>query len=241
MLQCTSRTRSPSSLPDGRSPARRQLIPTPARQHPAITRSGPQQPDARLLSGTYIRTALKRTRPTKGGSMGKRLVCWVGRPRSSRSRSGWSVRPGVHPVARTSRRHSPWRRSPPSRNSREPTLVTRSCSPPSCSRATPSRAPGWGLHVARSGGAARADRQLMVRVPTGARPGYLTQDLLEIARLTRNRDQAEATLGRTWCDRALALPPAAGDGPGRLVPVFYTLAKPAPGDSSSVQHDSNLI
>ena len=29
-------------------------------------------------------------------------------------------------------------------------------------------------------------------------PGYLTQDLLEVARLIRNRDQAEATLGPIW-------------------------------------------
>jgi hypothetical protein len=67
-------------------------------------------------------------------------------------------------------------------------------------------------------------------------PGYLTQDLLEIARLTRNRDQAEATLGRTWYDRALAFASwRLQIVLGRLVPVLYALTKPAPGGSSSVQ------
>jgi hypothetical protein len=35
-------------------------------------------------------------------------------------------------------------------------------------------------------------------------PGHLTQDLLEIARLTRDHDQAEAALGPVWYRRALA-------------------------------------
>ena len=38
-------------------------------------------------------------------------------------------------------------------------------------------------------------------------PGYLTEDLLEIARLTRDRDRAEAVLGPIWYRRALGSPP----------------------------------
>jgi hypothetical protein len=38
-------------------------------------------------------------------------------------------------------------------------------------------------------------------------PGYLTQDLLEIARLTRNRDQLEATLGPNARQSGCAWPP----------------------------------
>ena len=38
-------------------------------------------------------------------------------------------------------------------------------------------------------------------------PGYLTQDLLEIARLTRDRDQLEAVLGPVWYDAPWRLPP----------------------------------
>jgi SAM-dependent methyltransferase len=59
-------------------------------------------------------------------------------------------------------------------------------------------------------------------------PGYLTQDLLEIARLTRNRDQAEAILGPVWYRRALAF--AAWRLQivlGRLTPVLYALRRPA--------------
>jgi ubiquinone/menaquinone biosynthesis C-methylase UbiE len=59
-------------------------------------------------------------------------------------------------------------------------------------------------------------------------PAYLTQDLLEIARLTRNRDQAEAVLGPVWYRRALAF--AAWRLQivlGRLTPVLYALRKPA--------------
>jgi SAM-dependent methyltransferase len=60
-------------------------------------------------------------------------------------------------------------------------------------------------------------------------PGYLTQDLLEIARLTRNRDQAEAVLGPVWYQRALAF--ASWQLQivlGRLMPVLYALGKPGP-------------
>jgi SAM-dependent methyltransferase len=58
-------------------------------------------------------------------------------------------------------------------------------------------------------------------------PGYLAKDLLEIARLTRNRDRAEAILGSVWYRRALGF---AGWRLqivlGRLLPVLYALAKP---------------
>jgi ubiquinone/menaquinone biosynthesis C-methylase UbiE len=67
-------------------------------------------------------------------------------------------------------------------------------------------------------------------------PGYLTQDLLEIARLTRNRDQAEATLGRIWYERALAFASwRLQIVLGRLMPVLYALGKPATGGPPSVQ------
>jgi len=59
-------------------------------------------------------------------------------------------------------------------------------------------------------------------------PGYLTQDLLEIARLTRNRDQAEAILGPIWYERALAFASwRLQIVLGRLMPVLYALVKPA--------------
>jgi SAM-dependent methyltransferase len=55
-------------------------------------------------------------------------------------------------------------------------------------------------------------------------PGFLTQDLLEIARLTRDREQMEAALGPVWHRRALAF---AGWRLqivlGRLLPVLYAL------------------
>jgi SAM-dependent methyltransferase len=58
--------------------------------------------------------------------------------------------------------------------------------------------------------------------------GYLTQDLLEVARLTRDRARMEAALGPVWYRRALAF---ALWGPeivlGRLEPVLYALAKRA--------------
>jgi len=57
--------------------------------------------------------------------------------------------------------------------------------------------------------------------------GYLTQDLLEIARLTRNRDQAEAILGPIWYERALAFASwRLQIVLGRLMPVLYALVKP---------------
>jgi SAM-dependent methyltransferase len=61
-------------------------------------------------------------------------------------------------------------------------------------------------------------------------PGHLTQDLLEIARLTRNRDRAEATLGPIWYRRALAFASwRLQIVLGRLVPVLYALGRPATG------------
>jgi ubiquinone/menaquinone biosynthesis C-methylase UbiE len=64
-------------------------------------------------------------------------------------------------------------------------------------------------------------------------PGYLTQDLLEIARLTRNRDQAEAALGSVWYQRALAFASwRLQIVLGRLMPVLYALSKSATGDTS---------
>jgi ubiquinone/menaquinone biosynthesis C-methylase UbiE len=61
-------------------------------------------------------------------------------------------------------------------------------------------------------------------------PGYLTQDLLEIARLTRNRDQAEAALGSVWYERALAFASwRLQIVLGRLMPVLYALRQPATG------------
>jgi ubiquinone/menaquinone biosynthesis C-methylase UbiE len=60
-------------------------------------------------------------------------------------------------------------------------------------------------------------------------PGYLTQDLLEIARLTRKRDQAEAILGPIWYRRALAFATwRLQIVLGRLTPVLYALRRPAP-------------
>jgi SAM-dependent methyltransferase len=68
-------------------------------------------------------------------------------------------------------------------------------------------------------------------------PGYLTQDLLEIARLTRNRDQAEAILGPIWYERALAFASwRLQIVLGRLMPVLYALVRPATGDLPNTQH-----
>ena len=68
-------------------------------------------------------------------------------------------------------------------------------------------------------------------------PGYLTQDLLEIARLTRNRDQAEAILGPIWYERALAFASwRLQIVLGRLMPVLYALVKPATGDLPDAKH-----
>jgi SAM-dependent methyltransferase len=59
-------------------------------------------------------------------------------------------------------------------------------------------------------------------------PGYLTQDLLELARLTRNRDQTEAVLGRVWYQRTLAFASwRLQIVLGRLLPILYALGKPA--------------
>jgi ubiquinone/menaquinone biosynthesis C-methylase UbiE len=61
-------------------------------------------------------------------------------------------------------------------------------------------------------------------------PGHLTQDLLEIARLTRDRDRAEAVLGPVWYRRALAFASwRLQIVLGRLVPVLYALGRPAAG------------
>jgi SAM-dependent methyltransferase len=68
-------------------------------------------------------------------------------------------------------------------------------------------------------------------------PSYLTQDLLEIARLTRNRDQAEAVLGSIWYERALAFASwRLQIVLGRLMPVLYALVRPATGDLPNAQH-----
>jgi ubiquinone/menaquinone biosynthesis C-methylase UbiE len=68
-------------------------------------------------------------------------------------------------------------------------------------------------------------------------PGYLTQDLLEIARLTRNRDQMEAALGSVWYRRALAFAWwRLQIVLGRLMPVLYALGKPTTAGSPSAQH-----
>jgi SAM-dependent methyltransferase len=57
-------------------------------------------------------------------------------------------------------------------------------------------------------------------------PGYLTDDLLEIARLTRNREEAEAVLGPVWYRRALAFASwRLQIVQGRLLPVLYVLAE----------------
>jgi SAM-dependent methyltransferase len=60
-------------------------------------------------------------------------------------------------------------------------------------------------------------------------PGDLTQDLLEVARLTRDRERMEAALGPVWYRRALAFalwrPQIALGG---LVPVLYALVKDGP-------------
>jgi hypothetical protein len=61
-------------------------------------------------------------------------------------------------------------------------------------------------------------------------PGYLTEDLLEIARLTRDHDRAEAVLGPIWYRRALGFASwRLQIVLGRLVPVLYALGKPATG------------
>jgi hypothetical protein len=57
-------------------------------------------------------------------------------------------------------------------------------------------------------------------------PGYLTKDLLEVARLTRARDRMEPGLGPLWYRRALAFDLwRVQIALGRLVPVLYALVK----------------
>jgi hypothetical protein len=60
-------------------------------------------------------------------------------------------------------------------------------------------------------------------------PGYLTGDLLEIARLVRDRDHAEAVLGPAWYRRALAFATwRLQIVQGRLLPVLYALVQQGP-------------
>jgi SAM-dependent methyltransferase len=71
-------------------------------------------------------------------------------------------------------------------------------------------------------------------------PGYLTEDLLEIARLTRNRDRAEASVGPVWYRRALAFASwRLQIVLGRLVPVLYALGKPATGGGPASPQSPN--
>jgi sarcosine/dimethylglycine N-methyltransferase len=68
-------------------------------------------------------------------------------------------------------------------------------------------------------------------------PGHLTQDLLEVARLTRHRDGFQAALGPVWYRRALAFDLwRLQIVLGRLVPVLYALVKRDVGGAPSV-HD----
>jgi SAM-dependent methyltransferase len=58
------------------------------------------------------------------------------------------------------------------------------------------------------------------------KPGYLSRDLLEVARLVRHRDRFEAALGPVWYRRALAFDLwRLQIVLGRLVPVLYALVK----------------
>jgi SAM-dependent methyltransferase len=58
-------------------------------------------------------------------------------------------------------------------------------------------------------------------------PAHLTQDLLEVARLVRDRERFEAALGPVWYERALAFDLwRLQIVLGRLVPVLYALVKP---------------
>jgi hypothetical protein len=60
-------------------------------------------------------------------------------------------------------------------------------------------------------------------------PGYLTDDLLEIARLVRDRDHAQAVLGPDCYRRALAFSTRGLQiVQGRLLPVLYALVQPVP-------------
>jgi SAM-dependent methyltransferase len=59
-------------------------------------------------------------------------------------------------------------------------------------------------------------------------PAYLTQDLLELARLTRDRDRMEPALGPRWYRRTLAFDLwRLQIVLGRLLPVLYALVKRA--------------
>jgi hypothetical protein len=71
-------------------------------------------------------------------------------------------------------------------------------------------------------------------------PGYLTEDLLEIARLTRDRDRALAVLGPIWYRRALGFALwRLQIVLGRLVPVLYALGKPATGGGRPTRQSPN--
>jgi sarcosine/dimethylglycine N-methyltransferase len=60
-------------------------------------------------------------------------------------------------------------------------------------------------------------------------PGYLTQDLLEVARMTRHRDRYQAAFGPVWYRRTLAFDLwRLQIVLGRLVPVLYALVS-SPG------------
>jgi SAM-dependent methyltransferase len=67
-------------------------------------------------------------------------------------------------------------------------------------------------------------------------PGYLTRDLLEVARLTRDPDRFQAALGPVWYRRALAFDLwRLQIALGRLVPVLYALVKRDVGGAPSVR------
>ncbi|MGH2815579.1 MAG: class I SAM-dependent methyltransferase [Actinomycetota bacterium] len=71
-------------------------------------------------------------------------------------------------------------------------------------------------------------------------PGYLTEDLLEIARLTRDRDRALAVLGPIWYRRALGFALwRLQIVLGRLVPVLYALGRPATGGDRPTRQSPN--
>jgi SAM-dependent methyltransferase len=68
-------------------------------------------------------------------------------------------------------------------------------------------------------------------------PAYLTRDLLELARLTRQRDRFQQALGPVWYRRALAFDLwRLQIVLGRLVPVLYALVKGNLAGRSSVGH-----
>jgi SAM-dependent methyltransferase len=68
-------------------------------------------------------------------------------------------------------------------------------------------------------------------------PAYLTRDLLELARLTRQRDRFQQALGPVWYRRALAFDLwRLQIMLGRLVPVLYALVKGNLAGRSRVGH-----